>query len=78
MYQVSLIVRGKRAKDRMNCMYFGNITAAIYNTHRAKDKDPITWKDVYPDETKFNKIQTVNEMQDIAKAITKALGGTIK
>lgn len=62
----------------MNCMYFGNITAAIYNTHRAKGKDPITWKDVYPDEITVKREQSVNEMQEIAKSITRAFGGTIR
>lgn len=58
-------------------MYNGNIVAMLYNINRKKDTEPITWKDVYPDAVKVRKEQTVSEMQDIAKAITKALGGTI-
>ena len=76
--QISLIIKGKLATIRRNDMYNGNIVAMLYNINRKKDTEPITWKDVYPDAVKVRKEQTVSEMQDIAKAITKALGGTIK
>ena len=49
----------------------------LYNVNRGKGKDSITWKDVYPDEIMEIREQSVNEMQEIAKAITKALGGKI-
>ena len=49
----------------------------LYNVNRGKGKDSITWKDVYPDEIVEIREQSVDEMQEIAKAITKALGGTI-
>lgn len=75
--QISLIVKGKLANIRRNDMYNGNIVAMLYNINRAKGKDPITWKDVYPEEVQEIREQSVNEMQEIAKAITKALGGTI-
>ena len=58
-------------------MYNGNIVAMLYNINRGKGKDPITWKDVYPDEIVEIREQSVDEMQEIAKAITKALGGKI-
>lgn len=58
-------------------MYNGNIVAMLYNINRGKGKDPIMWKDVYPDEIMEIREQSVNEMQEIAKAITKALGGKI-
>ena len=77
LYQISLIVKGKRARDRREDMYNGNIIAMLYNINRGKGVDPITWKDVYPDEIVEIREQSVNEMQEIAKAITKALGGTI-
>ena len=77
LYQISLIVKGKRARDRREDMYNGNIIAMLYNINRGKGVDPITWKDVYPDEIVEIREQSVNEMQEIAKAITKALGGKI-
>ncbi len=58
-------------------MYNGNIVAMLYNINRGKDVKAISWKDVYPDEIRVKHEQTVDEMQEIAKAITKALGGTI-
>lgn len=58
-------------------MYYGNIVAMLYNVNRGKDVESISWKDVYPDEIRVKREQTVDEMKDIAKAITKALGGTI-
>lgn len=77
LYQISLIVKGKHARNRREDMYNGNIVAMLYNVNRGKGVDPITWKDVYPDEIVEIREQSVNEMQEIAKAITKALGGTI-
>ena len=58
-------------------MYYGNIVAMLYNVNRGKDVESISWKAVYPDEIRVKREQTVDEMKDIAKAITKALGGTI-
>jgi len=75
--QISLIVKGKLANIRRNDMYNGNIVAMLYNVNRGKDMEAISWKDVYPDEIRVKHEQTVDEMQEIAKAITKALGGTI-
>ena len=77
LYQISLIVKGKHARNRREDMYNGNIVAMLYNINRGKGVDPITWKDVYPDEIVEIREQSVDEMQEIAKAITKALGGTI-
>ena len=77
LYQISLIVKGKHARNRREDMYNGNIIAMLYNINRGKGVDPITWKDVYPDEIVEIREQSVNEMQEIAKAITKALGGKI-
>ena len=77
LYQISLIVKGKHAKNRREDMYNGNIVAMLYNINRGKGVDPITWKDVYPDEIVEIREQSVDEMQEIAKAITKALGGKI-
>ena len=77
LYQISLIVKGKHARNRREDMYNGNIIAMLYNINRGKGVDPITWKDVYPDEIVEIREQSVDEMQEIAKAITKALGGTI-
>ena len=77
LYQISLIVKGKHARNRREDMYNGNIIAMLYNINRGKGVDPITWKDVYPDEIVEIREQSVDEMQEIAKAITKALGGKI-
>ena len=77
LYQISLIVKGKHARNRREDMYNGNIVAMLYNINRGKGVDPITWKDVYPDEIVEIREQSVDEMQEIAKAITKALGGKI-
>ena len=77
LYQISLIVKGKHAQNRREDMYNGNIIAMLYNINRGKGVDPITWKDVYPDEIVEIREQSVDEMQEIAKAITKALGGKI-
>ena len=77
LYQISLIIKGKHARDRREDMYNGNIVAMLYNINRGKGVDPITWKDVYPDEIVEIREQSVDEMQEIAKAITKALGGKI-
>lgn len=59
-------------------MYNGNIIAMLYNINRGKDAESITWKDVYPDEVDVKTEQSVTEMQEIAKSITKALGGVIR
>lgn len=76
--QISLIIKGKLATIRRNDMYNGNIIAMLYNINRGKDAESITWKDVYPDEVKVKTEQSVTEMQEIAKSITKALGGVIR
>jgi hypothetical protein len=76
--QISLIIKGKLATIRRNDMYNGNIIAMLYNINRGKDVESITWKDVYPDKVKVKTEQSVTEMQEIAKSITKALGGVIR
>ncbi len=59
-------------------MYFGNITAMIYNANKPKEKKSITWRDIYPETAPKEKTpQTMTDMQEVAKSITRALGGSI-
>ena len=59
-------------------MHFGNISAALYNTHRKEGSKHITWRDIYPETAPKDKTpQTMNDMQEVAKSITRALGGSI-
>lgn len=54
--EISAIMSGFKTRIKLQKMFFGNVTAAIYNTNRPKGSRKILkWSDIYPPDKENNR-----------------------
>lgn len=61
--EISALVSGFRSRIKLQKVFFGNMTAAIYNVNRSKNtKKVLKWSDIYPEKECSRKEMTPEEI----------------
>ena len=71
--EISAVMSGFKARIKLQQVFFGNLTAAVYNVNRSKNTRKIlTWKDIYPE-----KGGRLHEMttEEVSKKLHAMFGG---
>lgn len=71
--EISSVLSGFKARIKMEKVFFGNLTAAIYNVNKPKNtKKVLSWKDIYPE-----KDGRLHEMttEEVSKKLHAMFGG---
>lgn len=61
--ELSAIMTGFKARIKLQKVFFGNVTAAVYNVNRGKNSRRILkWSDIYPEKDVSRKEMTPEEI----------------
>ena len=72
--EISAVLSGFRARIKLNKVFFGNMTAAIYNVNRSKNSRKILkWSDIYPPEREHSRKEMTPD--EISKKLHAMFGG---
>lgn len=78
MTELSAYIKGFKAEIRRNAVFFGTITASIYNVNRGKDTKWYKWSDIFSGLDSEDEHTTEMTSEQIAMTLHGMFGGVVK